>query len=185
MTSSRSPRAIALLSLSLTLASCASTATVATPTPCAACGQHAHGGEACPHCQGAMGGHGGAMHGGEHGEMMGMMASLPPSVAAFHEVIRPVWHAEPGAARDANACAQSTTLRLRADAVVAEPVPEAARADAPGWQAATGALQQSSVALVAACEATPRVGVTERLTALHTAFHALMERVGMHGPPSH
>ncbi len=177
----RSPRAIALLSLSLALASCASTATVATPTPCASCGQHAHGGEACLHCPGAMDGHGGAMNGGEHGEMI---ASLPPSLAAFREVIRPVWHAEPGAARDANACAQSATLRQRADAVVAEPVPEAARADAPGWQAATGALQQSSVALVTACEATPRVGVTERLTALHTAFHALMERVGMLGPPS-
>ena len=47
----RSPRAIALLSLSLALASCASTATVATPTTCASCGQHAHGGEACLHCQ--------------------------------------------------------------------------------------------------------------------------------------
>ncbi|MFO0647910.1 MAG: hypothetical protein U0326_16850 [Polyangiales bacterium] len=184
MTSSRSPRAITLLSLSLALASCASTATVAAPPPCAACGQHAHGGEACPHCQGAMGGHG-AMHGGDHGDMMRMMASLPPSIAAFHEVIRPVWHAEPGAARDANACAQSATLRQRADAIVAAPAPEAARADAPGWQAATSTLQQSSVALVTACEATPRAEVTERLTSLHTAFHALMERVGMHGPPSH
>jgi len=124
----------------------------------------------------------GAMAAGEASSMP-VMAALPTELAQFRAVLHPVWHAELGPQRDADSCAQGATFRQRADAVAAAPVPEAAHGDEAGWRGATGALQRSSAALAAACEAAPRQGVADQLTAVHTSFHALLGRVGVHAPP--
>lgn len=110
-------------------------------------------------------------------------AVLAPTLSEFRAVLRPLWHAAPGPQRDTDTCAQGATLRQRADAVVAAPVPEAARGDEGGWRGGASALQRSSTALAAMCEATPRQGVADQLAAVHTAFHALLDRVGVHAPP--
>lgn len=168
------PVLAALLSL---LSACA---TAPSPTPqsvCAGCAHHAHDG---PPCQGC-GGHG-PMHSGMAPTMPATTA-LPPTLAEFRAVLHPLWHAEAGAQRVANTCAQAATLGQRADAVAAAPVPEAARGDEAGWREAASALQRSTAALPMLCAADARPGVADALAGVHAAFHGLLDRVGVHMPP--
>lgn len=114
----------------------------------------------------------------EHGEGGHHAHGLPPGpVADFHGVLRPLWHSEPGPERDARTCAQAGALRTHAGAIVAAPVPESARAHEAEYRAAATALNGEVDALVTACGATDRAGVADRLAAVHTAFHRLMEQM--------
>lgn len=114
---------------------------------------------------------GGEQHGEHHGQGE-HRHNLSPALHAMHEVLRPVWHSEPGPGRDTRACEQAATLRERAGAAQTETLP----ADAPANSAETrAALVQAAQALVDEC-AGPRADVNGKLTALHTAFHATFER---------
>ncbi|MBL8681839.1 MAG: hypothetical protein JNK05_21915 [Myxococcales bacterium] len=113
---------------------------------------------------------GGEHHGEHHGQ--GEHHQLSPALHAMHEVLRPVWHSEPGPGRDARACEQAATLRERAGAAQTETLP----ADAPANSAETrAALVQAAQALVDECSGA-RADVNGKLTALHTAFHHTFER---------
>lgn len=140
------------LVLIASLTACASSPS--TPAPAAA-PQAAAGGEA---------------HGEHH-------PNFSPTVAAFHEVLRPLWHSDPGEARDGRTCEQSATLNTRAQAIVNAPDegPDGAR-----WRLAAADLAAANTALVAACAATPRASIAARLEAVHTAFHHLIESAGEH-----
>lgn len=115
---------------------------------------------------------------GEHHHGQHIPPTMSPQMVAFHDVMRPLWHSEPGAARDGRTCEQAATLRARAGAVAEAPVPEAARAREQGWRTTAAQLVATSDALVAACGATPRGNVGDALAAVHTAFHGLIDHMG-------
>lgn len=112
--------------------------------------------------------HGGGDH---HGAM-------PATVRAYHEVLRPLWHSDPGAERDARVCAQAGELVTRANAVAADVVPPALSERAVEWRAAATNLVERSSAVQRACAANTLSGVPGSLSAAHDAFHALIELRG-------
>lgn len=114
-----------------------------------------------------------AHHHGQHAH-----AAMPAPMAAFHEVIRPLWHSDAGAERDGRVCEQAATLRARAGAVAEMPVPESAQSREQGWRTTSAQLVATSDALVATCGATPRGNVAAGLEAVHTAFHGLFDQLG-------
>jgi hypothetical protein len=88
---------------------------------------------------------------------------MSPEVEAFHEVLAPLWHQDPGPGRGQAACAASADLNTRAEAVAAAQ---------PGDESA--ALVSRAHALAETCANDP--GVAEgALGELHEAFHALIE----------
>jgi hypothetical protein len=111
-----------------------------------------------------------AHHGGHH------VAGLPAGpLSEMQLVLRPLAHGNTGADRDARICAQAQTLRDRVAAVVAAPVPAEAQTSAEAWRSGTARLAREGDALVATCTIDTRAGVSERLEALHVAFHELTE----------
>lgn len=100
---------------------------------------------------------------------------MPPTVHAYHEVLRPLWHSDPGAERDARTCAQAGELVTRADAIVAAGVPAERQASADAWRTAATTLAQRSRALQSTCAATPRGDVSASLASVHGGFHELIE----------
>jgi len=109
---------------------------------------------------------------------------LPPSVDAFHEVLSPVWHAEPGAVRIKAACDQVATLSERATALVSEPPPPEASGKTEVWKLATTDLAGHVGALATACAAAGQPDVEAKLAAVHEGFHkvgATVAEMGDHG----
>jgi hypothetical protein len=134
-------KSISLLAL-LLAAACGG----ATPTPATATGGAAHA-----HHEG------GGMH---HPE-------LTATMAAFHDVLRPLWH-DDSEARAANACAGVSRLVETYPPLEAAP----AGADPDAWDPAVAALGEALGAMGAACEAG---GDPEpSFQALHERFHALI-----------
>jgi len=114
--------------------------------------------------------------GGEaEGEAHHEHGNLPPALASFHEAIAPVWHSDPGAVRIGLACDNAATLRERAAAVSAEAPP--AGQDADAWQAAAASLTAATDALATECGSPEHAAVEDELTAVHQAFHGLIERL--------
>jgi hypothetical protein len=115
--------------------------------------------------------------GGQHGEYGGggeHDAALPATLDAFHDVLAPAWHSEPGATRSTAACTAAPSLRERAGTVQSDAAPEGV--DAAAWTEATAALVSTSDALVATCAEQGADGEA-KLGAVHEAFHALLEQV--------
>ncbi|MBI5517987.1 MAG: hypothetical protein HY909_29715 [Deltaproteobacteria bacterium] len=123
------------------------------------------------HASGEHGAHGAQGERHEH-------PALPPEVAAFHDVLRPLWHDTPGASRDAATCLQAGALLDRANAIADARVPATIRDQEAAWMTASAQLSANTRALVATCGATPRGNVAGSLETVHTAFHALVERLG-------
>ncbi len=109
-------------------------------------------------------------HQAEHGP-------LPPAVNAFHELLAPLWHADPGDKRAEDTCAAIEDLRQRAADIVVAETPPAATADEAGYRDAASALVHAVVELGDACGA-DRSAFADRLTDVHTAFHVVMEKAG-------
>lgn len=142
--------------LALSLAGCGSSSSSSeTATGGDQTGGEEHHGE---------GHHGEGHHGGGH-------HAMSPALESLHDVLAPTWHSEPGATRAALACTNAAQLEERSRAVAAAP----AEGDATTWTAQTTALTDAAAALVAECSASGPAA-EERLSALHDAFHALMER---------
>ncbi|MCC6874700.1 MAG: hypothetical protein IT378_10385 [Sandaracinaceae bacterium] len=139
-----------------------------TTTTLAACG----GGAAAPEQTASAGGEEGHHHHGhgpdhDHGAM-------PAEMSAFHDVLRPVWHGEEGAARAQAACDASASFTERAQAVAGASAPEGI--DASAWTAAGANLVAKVQALSTACSADPTTA-GPALAEVHDAFHALMDLV--------
>jgi hypothetical protein len=114
--------------------------------------------------------HHGEGHGGHHEH-----AELPPSVSAFHDVLAPAFHADPGPGRAQAACDAHETFDTRAAAVRDDAAPEGADADA--YAHAAAGLVAASAELTRVCgEGTD--GAEAALDSLHDAFHAVVEQLG-------
>ncbi len=81
------------------------------------------------------------------------------SIAAFHDVLAPLWHAAEGPERTDKTCAATATMEQRAQDI----------GDAP--------LVEAVHALAAEC-AGNRQAFQAKFTAVHTAFHAVAEKAG-------
>lgn len=102
--------------------------------------------------------------------------ALPPGpITEMQVVMRPLAHGAATPNLATRVCTQARALREHAAAIEAGPIPEAMRARADAWRASTARVSRAAVALAAACERGPRGSVTERLDALHTAFHGLTD----------
>ena len=114
-------------------------------------------------------------HDHEHGHERARVAEID----ALHDVLAPVFHAEPGATRAAAACENASALHDRSAAVAAAAAPEGV--DGSHWHDETSELVSASDALVAECGASGPAA-EERLEALHARFHGVMELAyGMEG----
>lgn len=97
---------------------------------------------------------------------------LPAELAALHDVLAPVWHADAGATRASLACTQAAELATRSAAVNTMLTPEPV--DGLPWSQATARLVAASDALTSECAASgPEVET--RLSSLHDEFHGLVE----------
>jgi hypothetical protein len=119
----------------------------------------------------AEGGH--AEHAGEE------HASLTPEMTRFHELLRPLWHADKGPARMKSTCDATAQLQTEADAVAKATPPEPANADT--WTAGTRALVGAVGDLTTACKGTDNAAFEAAFGKVHDAFHVLMEAGETHG----
>lgn len=116
--------------------------------------------------------------------------TLPPTLGAFHDVLSPIWHADPGPARIAAACDKATVLQQSAAALVSEPTPTEVSTKVEVWKVATSELVSAVQALANSCGPVARADVEARLTDVHEAFHKVgttVTEMGDHGdyrPPS-
>lgn len=112
---------------------------------------------------------------GEHGDHDEHHAAMAPEVNALHDELAPIWHQEPGAARDTAACEHAASFRTHATAIQGMAAP--AGADAAAWSSAVATLSSSADALVTECGA-GSANVESAFDAFHTAFHGVMEASG-------
>jgi hypothetical protein len=105
---------------------------------------------------------------GEHGK-------LSPELDAFHEILAPRWHADPGPQRTKDTCAAIADFKTRAAAVKSAAMP--AGAEAAAWSEAGARLETSVVALEVECTAggADQAKFDAAFSAVHDAFHHAME----------
>ncbi len=110
----------------------------------------------------------------EHAEHAGH-PTLTPAMTAFHDVLAPVWHAEPGDGRNALACEGEFTAL--ADGIEAAGTPPGV--DAEVWASQLSVLRMAINDLDGPCTGgTAEQGampVPDALERVHSAFHGLME----------
>ena len=109
-------------------------------------------------------------HGGEH-EM-----AMPPELTKFHDLLKPLWHAEKGDKRTADTCAAVPALQAQANAV-AKSTPDA-KADAAKWAAATKELVDATAALKDPCDKKDAAAFEPALKRVHEGFHGALEASG-------
>ena len=103
---------------------------------------------------------------------------FPPEVEAFHDVLAPLWHADPGPGRTDNTCAALEDLGDRAEAVATGTVPPLEREEQLSWQQAAELLVVSVEELELVCDQEGRPGFEDSLSAVHDRFHALIALLG-------
>jgi hypothetical protein len=103
---------------------------------------------------------GGAQHEAEHGGEKGEHheKQLSPELQGFHDVLKPVWHSDPGPTRVAKACDASTSM-----------VDKVAATNDPELISAVSAMSKT-------CASPDRAQVEPQLTKVHERFHALIEK---------
>jgi hypothetical protein len=116
-----------------------------------------------------------AHEGGEGGEHAGMTAEM----TRFHDLMRPLWHADKGPTRMTGACDAIPQFKTESDAIAVATPPEPANADT--WTAGTRALVAAVNDLEAACKGSDNAAFETAFGKLHDAFHALMEAGNTHG----
>jgi hypothetical protein len=101
---------------------------------------------------------GGSGHEAAHAEHHAEHHEMRPELRAFHDVLAPVWHSEPGPVRATKACDASQAFLDKAPAL--------------GDPELISAVSE----LGKACMEPNRPKVEEILTQVHGRFHALVER---------
>ncbi|MEZ4367898.1 MAG: hypothetical protein R2939_16705 [Kofleriaceae bacterium] len=96
---------------------------------------------------------------------------LPPALAAFHDVLAPRWHMEPGPARFEATCEAIDDLVEASDAVKGAPPPATVEAEA--WAAAADELETGVVVVAMVCE-DGSAQFDEAFASLHDDFHRLL-----------
>lgn len=112
-------------------------------------------------------------HGGEHPEGEKHGHDFAPEMAAFHDAMKPHWHAEVGEARTTATCDAAATLIENAKAVAAGTAPEGAT-DAEAYTTQAGALVSAAEGLDTSCKG-DRADFEDKFKAVHEAFHGLMK----------
>jgi len=100
---------------------------------------------------------------------------FPPAVSAFHDVMAPLWHAAPGAARDQHICQSAATLQNAADDILRADNP--AKVQAADWGRAAQQLREAVASLSRSCER-DRQQAASAMATVHDRFHALVAQVG-------
>jgi hypothetical protein len=108
--------------------------------------------------------------GGEHHPPMSA------EMTAFHDVLKPRWHAEPGAQRTKDTCDAVPQFQTDADAVAKSVPPQSTHADA--WTASTRALVAAVADLDTACKSNDAAKFDAAFGKVHEAFHSLMAQGG-------
>ena len=128
------------------------------------------GGSKGPAATAAGGDETGAHNEGEHDEHSGM----PAEMAAFHDVLAPLWHVEPAQARMDKYCADANVeaVSVPADALVAAPAP--AGVDAEAWATTVGRMGNEFADTFGACSL-DLATFDATFGAAHDLFHDLME----------
>ena len=110
-------------------------------------------------------------HEGEHDEMT-------PEIKKLHDLLSPLWHADKGPQRMKNTCAAIGDFKADADAIATATPPTTANAD--NWTKGTRALVTAVGKLADACKSNDAAQFEPAFSAVHDAFHSLMEQAGMH-----
>lgn len=97
---------------------------------------------------------------------------------AYHDVMSPLWHAEPGRERIDRTCREVDTLRTLADAIARSSPPAGSEGDATAWTEAASRLADRTGRLAEACGPPGREEVEPIFTSVHEAFHEMMEVAG-------
>lgn len=105
-------------------------------------------------------------------EMHAQHDGLPPEVAAFHDRLAPLYHAEPGKARTEETCAAVPDFNALVDNLGRAPAPPTV--DATAWGEHVGTLRGSVGELAADC-GNGAAGFDAKFETLHDSFHALIE----------
>lgn len=103
---------------------------------------------------------------------------FPGAVTAFHDVMAPKWHAEPGPQRQTDTCGAIAGFKDAAAKIGSDPVPEKAAAQEGSWHNAVADLNIAIGGLEAACAADGRAGFADAFHQLHEAFHRLVALIG-------
>jgi len=107
-------------------------------------------------------------HHGQHSEAE--HPPLTPEMEAFHDVLKPLWHAEPGADRQTGTCAKAGELLGLSEKIQNAPNPGA---DQAAWELAVRQLMLSLVKLMDECKTGGDFEANFR--AVHDGFHALLD----------
>ena len=100
-------------------------------------------------------------------------------VTAFHDVMSPLWHAEPGEARTNGTCDAGEKLASGAKAIAAASVPDRAAAKSDQWTAAAAALIASVEHLGLVCSDVNKLGEFDgAFKDVHDKFHGLTALLG-------
>jgi hypothetical protein len=118
-------------------------------------------------------------HEGHEGHEGDEHAGMSAEMTRFHDLLRPLWHAEQGPARMTNTCGALAQLHTESDAIATATPPEPANADT--WTAGTRALVAAVNDLDAACKGSDSAAFETAFGKVHDAFHALMEAGQTHG----
>jgi hypothetical protein len=110
-----------------------------------------------------------------HEEHEGAHAHGAPGspVETFHARLAPLWHAPEGAQRVADTCAAAGDLHGLANGIVNAGAPAGA---APDYLDAAKKLVDATAALHTECGTTERKDFAPSFTAVHEAFHGIVER---------
>ncbi len=104
---------------------------------------------------------------------------LPPTLAGFHDLIAPLWHAAPGEKRTNDTCNAISGMQVDAEAVAHTPAPDTA--DAAKWAAAAKELVDATAAMKAPCDSKDPAAFDAAFKRVHEGFHALLAAAGGEG----
>jgi ABC-type glycerol-3-phosphate transport system substrate-binding protein len=97
-----------------------------------------------------------------------------PELEAFHDILAPRWHSDPGAERTKQTCDAMDDFKARAQALAGAAPPSGAAPDA--WSKAGGELKSAVADLATACSGNAAQDVFDAaFSRVHDAFHAAME----------
>jgi hypothetical protein len=96
-----------------------------------------------------------------------------PELEAFHDVLAPRWHSDPGPERTRQTCDAIAEFKSRAAAVAGSMAPTGASSNA--WSQAGDRLERTVAELATACgEGTPPEKFDAAFSSVHDAFHSAM-----------
>ena len=104
----------------------------------------------------------------EHGEM----ANMPPTLAKFHDVLAPRWHAEKGDKRMTDTCAAIPDFTAGVTAIATAAPP--AGADGTAWTDGAGKLAAAVSALDDTCKKHDAAAFETAFQGVHETFHGLL-----------